>query len=60
MPNKFIFGPIDFRVKCAELRVTKDQPIATKVCDIESFSDFLISLGYEEIKVVGDAPSLVI
>jgi len=60
MPNEFTIGPINFWVKCAEPGVTEDQPVASKVCDVESFCNFLISLGYEEVEVVGDASSFIV
>ena len=43
-----------------EPRVTEDQPVAAKVRDVESFSDFLIPSEYKKIEVVGNAPGLVI
>ena len=60
MPNEFVFGPINLQVKSMEPRVTKDQPITAEVHDIESFSDFLIPLGYEEVEVMGDASSFIV
>ena len=60
MPNEFTIGPVNLWIKCAELGVTKDQSVASKVCDVESFCNFLISSGYKEVKVVGDASSFII
>jgi hypothetical protein len=34
--------------------------VISKVCDIESFYDILISLGYKEVKVVCNASGFVI
>ena len=60
MPNEFTLGPIDFWVKGVEPGVTEDQSICAKVRDIESFHDFLISSGYKEVEVMGDASSFII
>ena len=60
MPNEFALRPVNLQVKCMELRVIKDQPIATKVHDIESFCDFLVSLGYEEVEVVSNTSGFIV
>ena len=39
--------------------VSKDHSIRPKVCDIESFGAFLASIGYKEVKVVGNLPRFV-
>ena len=59
-PNEFTFGPVNVGVKGAEPWVTKDKSISSKVRDVESFRDFLISSGYEEVEVVGDASGFVV
>ena len=59
-PNEFTLRPVNIGVKGAEPWVTKDKSISSKVRDVKSFRNFLISSGHEEVEVVGDASGFVI
>ena len=51
---KLVIGPINIRIESSEPRVSQDKVVFSYVSDIESLSEFLLSLLDKKVAVVGD------
>ena len=51
---ELVVGPVDIWIESSEPRVSQDEVIFPYVSDIESLSEFLLSLFDKEVAIMGD------